>query len=64
MKFYETDFWFITKLLMTGFVRLSYGDPSVLVTGHLLQSSSPRCVEVRQLCMRSAVKQQLIDCKT
>jgi len=39
MKFYETDFWFITKLFMTGFVRLSYGDPSVLVTGHLLQSS-------------------------
>jgi hypothetical protein len=33
MNFYETDFWFITKLFMTGFVRPT---PNDTVDGLLL----------------------------
>jgi hypothetical protein len=56
MKFSQTDFWFITELFMTGFVRPT---PNDTVDG--LREDT--CVEVRQLCMQSAAK-QLIDCKT
>ena len=59
MKFSQTDFWFITELFMTGFVRPT---PNDTVDG--LREDT--CVEVRQLCMQltqSAAK-QLIDCRT